>query len=398
MSKKKIISFVSLFLFFPAIIFAQDPYYLKKSPNKGEGSYAFLRRYLLDDNSCNMKKFLELNKLKRTDALFYDREYRLPILIYQYNGKSIRSTVGNNDYETALEIQKYNERILSNKLRLTKYTKSKILWVPYGTLYCENSIANVEKDEVAPKIIGTKTVRLFGKNNSTVEIEDNLFKDRVFYIVSGHGGPDPGAMYAGKHTMCEDEYAYDVALRLAKNLIKHNASVYILIHDPNDGIREDKYLKCDRDERSIRNKVLPRNQVKRLKQRCDDINYYYKINKKAGVKSQTALSIHVDSRSYKKRQDVFFYYYAGSKNGKRIANAIHRKFREKYRKVQAGRGYRGSVTARNLYVLRNTLPPAVFMELANIRNVYDQKRLILPDNRQALANWIYLGLKDALVK
>lgn len=381
------------------LLFAQKTYYIEKSPLKGEGSYAFLRRYHLDDNACNMKKFLSLNGLKRTNPLFYDKKYKLPILIYKYNGQSIRTTIGNNDYQLALQIKKYNETIQKENLRKTHYTKSNILWVPYGMFKCPNSISKVEKNEKKGKIIGTKTVKLFGKENRTVNIEDNLLKDRVFYVVSGHGGPDPGARYIGKkHILCEDEYAYDVALRLAKNLIKHNATVYILIKDPNDGIREDKYLKCDKDEKSIRGKPLPRKQLKRLKQRSDDINYYYKINKKKNVKSQTTVVIHVDSRSYQKRQDVFFYYYFGSKKGKHIATSIQKKFAEKYRKVQAGRGYYGTVSARNLYVLKHTFPPAVFMELANIRNIYDQKRLILPDNRQALANWIYLGLKEALLK
>ena len=401
MSKKEIfkIFFLILPVIYGKISFAQNPYYIKKSPLKGEGSYSFLRRYHLDDNACNMSKFLSLNNLKREDPLYFDRKYKLPILIYKYNGKSIRSTIGNNDYQLALQIKKYNETIQKEKLRKTHYTESNILWVPYGMFKCPNSISKVEKIEKKKKYIGTKTVKLFGKANQTVNIEDNLFKNRVFYIVSGHGGPDPGARFIGKkHILCEDEYAYDVALRLARNLIKHNATVYILIHDSNDGIREEKYLKCDKDEKSIRGKVLPKKQIKRLKQRCDDINYYYKINKKKNVKSQTTVVIHVDSRSYQKRQDVFFYYYFGSKKGKKIASAIHKKFAEKYRKVQAGRGYYGTVSARNLYVLKHTLPPAVFMELANIRNIYDQKRLILPDNRQALANWIYLGLKDALIK
>ncbi|MEF2942948.1 MAG: N-acetylmuramoyl-L-alanine amidase, partial [Phocaeicola dorei] len=47
---------------------------------------------------------------------------------------------------------------------------------------------------------------------------------------------------------------------------------------------------------------------------------------------------------------------------------------------------------RNLYVLRNTTPVAVFLELGNIRNKRDQQRLVLKNNRQALANWIAEGI------
>lgn len=400
---KKIAVQIGLFLvsglFFGTISYAQNPYYLQKSPLKGEGIYAFLRLYHLDDNACNLSQFLKLNGLNRTDKLYFDKEYKLPVLIYDYNGKSIRSTIGNNNYQLALQIKDYNENILKENLRKTHYTESKILWVPYGMFKCPNSISNVEKIEKKKTNLGFKTITLFGKENQKVEIEDNILKNRIFYVVSGHGGPDPGARYIGKkHTLCEDEYAYDVALRLARNLIKHGATVYIIIHDPNDGIREDKYLKCDKDEKSIHGKILPKNQLNRLKQRCDDINRYYRKHKYEGVKSQTTIVIHVDSRSYQKRQDVFFYHYFNSKSGKKTAVAINKKFAEKYRKVQKGRGYHGTVSARDLYVLKHTMPTAVFMELGNIRNTYDQKRIILPDNRQALANWIFLGLKDALLK
>ncbi len=396
---KQIFLFLITVFFLGFSSYAQNPYYLKKSPLKGEGTYAFLRRYHLDDNSCNLSKFLKLNGLNRTDPLYYDKEYKLPVLIYDYNGKSIRSTIGNNDYQLALQIKAYNELILKENLRKTHYTDSKILWVPYGMFKCPNSIASVDKIENKKNKIETLTVPIFGEANKKVDVYDKILADRVFYVVSGHGGPDPGARYLGKnHTLCEDEYAYDVALRLARNLLQHGAKVHVIIRDPNDGIREDKYLKCDKDEKSFNGKVLPRKQIVRLKQRCDDINRLYLKYKKEGVKSQTAIIIHVDSRSYQKRQDVFFYYYFNSKTGKKTALAVNKKFAEKYRKVQKGRGYHGTVSARNLYILKHTLPPAVFTELGNIRNIYDQKRIILPDNRQALANWIYLGLKDALLK
>jgi N-acetylmuramoyl-L-alanine amidase len=50
------------------------------------------------------------------------------------------------------------------------------------------------------------------------------------------------------------------------------------------------------------------------------------------------------------------------------------------------------VTTRNLYMLRETKPPAVLVELGNIRNLRDQMRLLKVNNRQALANWFTEGL------
>jgi len=49
---------------------------------------------------------------------------------------------------------------------------------------------------------------------------------------------------------------------------------------------------------------------------------------------------------------------------------------------------------RTLYVLRYTNPPAVLIELANIKNKQNHKRILNSDNREALAKWIYEGLAD----
>ena len=57
-----------------------------------------------------------------------------------------------------------------------------------------------------------------------------------------------------------------------------------------------------------------------------------------------------------------------------------------------GRGFNGTVSERNLYVLRNTQPVGVYLELGNIRNPRDQQRLVLENNRQALAKWIAEGI------
>ena len=67
-------------------------------------------------------------------------------------------------------------------------------------------------------------------------------------------------------------------------------------------------------------------------------------------------------------------------------------FESKYGKHQPNRGFTGTVSGRNLYVLRNTQPVAVFLELGNIQNKRDQQRLVLQNNRQALAKWIAEGI------
>ena len=187
----------------------------------------------------------------------------------------------------------------------------------------------------------------------------------------------------------EDEYAYDVILRLGRNLIENGATVHFIVIDPNDGIRDEQFLKPDKDEVCNPNLTIPINQVQRLKQRTDAVNRLYNQNK-GGF--HRMVSVHVDARSKGQNIDVFFYHDQRSKTGARAAQILKNTFEEKYRRHQPNRGYRGTVSDRNLYVVRNSIPVSVYIELGNIHHARDQQRIISPDNRQALANWLTDGL------
>ncbi len=227
---------------------------------------------------------------------------------------------------------------------------------------------------------------LFGKKEQTVKVTSRSLKGAVFYLVSGHGGPDPGCIgkYQGKE-LHEDEYAYDIILRMGRELLQRGAKVYFIIQDKKDGIRESYILKNSKRETCM-GKKIPLNQIERLSQRCEAINRLHRKERRA--KYKRAIFVHVDSRSRRNQTDVFFYHAPGSKYGERLAKEVQRTFRVKYKKFQPNRGFDGTVSARNLYVLRNSSPVGIFLELGNIQNAQDQKRLVIPDNRQALANWI----------
>ncbi len=252
-------------------------------------------------------------------------------------------------------------------------------------------VDSIQKKSTEIKKIETKEFTIFGDKHAAVLTKSEKLKGAVYYLVSGHGGPDPGAMakYAGK-SIAEDEYAYDITLRLAKELLSHGATVYIIIRDPNDGIRDERILEIDRDEVAYGDKVIPLNQVARLKQRVDIINQLHRKNR---GKFQRLIVTHVDSRSKGQNIDVFFYHHEKSKNGKKLAESVHKTFQKKYKKYQPNRTYTGTFEDRtNLYLVRKTHPAMTFIEIGNIRNKKDQKRILVPDNRQALAKWISEGV------
>lgn len=218
-------------------------------------------------------------------------------------------------------------------------------------------------------------------------IKGTALKGAVFYLIAGHGGPDPGATsYVDGIMIAEDEYAYDITLRLAKSIEEQSGKVYMIIDDPDDGIRDDRILKIDYDEYYYPDFGISRDQNQRLLERADAVNKLYYKNKTA--KYQRVVEIHLDSRASNQSIDAFFYFCPGSEKGKQLAENMLKVFQQKYAKYQPNRGYYGSASVRNLLVMRSVIPPAAFMEVGNMQNERDRKRLLSASNRQALANWL----------
>lgn len=231
---------------------------------------------------------------------------------------------------------------------------------------------------------------IFGKKHGTISPIDNRLKGAIYYLVSGHGGPDPGAV--GKrngHLLAEDEYAYDISLRLAKELIKHGATVYVIVRDPDDGIRDDAYLKNDKHETVWKGKKIPLNLNKKLRQRTQVVNQLYRKNK---GRYQRLIVTHIDSRSVNERVDVFGYYNSKSKSGKLFTERLISALKVNYKKYQPNRHFDGISKSRNgLYMLKYTHPVTAYLELGNIQNTKDQIRFIKSSNRQVLAEWLAEG-------
>ncbi len=385
----------------------QSQEYLTAVAKPGDGAISLLR-YFQCYTKCNLDHFYQINRISRNRGLIADRVYQLPILVYEYNGRSIRTTIGINDYPRAKRIQMYNEAVHKSQLQSKDYRDGKILWVPYHFITCPEERAEAQISTVADRPINTGsnqkpigvrgTYSIFGSKYATVPLLDNQLKGRVFYIVAGHGGPDPGA--SGRRwgkTITEDEYAYDVALRLTRNLLMHGATVYVIVRDPNDGIRNGEYLRPDKDEVVWGDLPIPRGQKERLQQRADIINALYQKNQQNGVTYQRLITIHIDSRYMGKRIDMFFYHREDDDDSKALTETVYTTIARKYREINQSRGYNGSVSSRDLYILRETLPPAVFIELGNIRNPQDQARWVVESNRDLVASWLAEGIMlDAL--
>ncbi len=313
-------------------------------------------------------------------------------LFAQYDDNIVVAQEWEGIYEILLRNELPPARYKNPFIKLnSKKLKGDTVLIAGNTYLLPEKIKTPAPKKKKPSAPAVMAYPIFGEKYEKVPIIDRKLEGTVYYLVSGHGGPDPGAIGKyGKYTLTEDEYAYDVTLRLARNLISHGADVYLIIQDKNDGIRDDAILRMDKQEKVWPGKAIPLNQKQRLKQRADVINKLYRQNK---GKFQRLIVIHVDSRSKGQNIDVFFYHHHNSRRGKKLAQEIHAVFKAKYARHQPGRPYRGTVSARSgLYMVKNTLPPMVYIELGNIRNYRDQLRFVISDNRQALANWIELGI------
>lgn len=392
MKSFKLIIFLLLVFTFQSLISDE---YLKVEPKEGDGLHTLLKRYRLEYNDETINKFRTLNQsnMGLDNSLFLGIEYQLPIKLYKYNGTSIRSTIGNDDYDYALSIQHYNDMLFSKGIKPDNYRNDLELWVPNVEFYVNKGKSN-SKSVISQQNDELKQYNfdLFGDKYKQVSEKSHKLKGYVYYLCGGHAGPDPGAIgHRDGRDLHEDEYAYDIILRLAKNLMEQGATVKLIVQDLKDGIRDDYYLNNSFDEVYIGNEEIPLNQLERLRKRVDIINELYEQNKKT-AKEQIVVPIHVDSRENKRtRVDIFFYYSKYSPRGKQVATTLLNTFEQKYEEAQPGRGYRGSVSSRGLYMLRHCKPVTVYMELGNIQNPRDQVRLIEQNNRQAIANWLTDG-------
>ena len=400
-----IIAYLGILLLVPVKTMAQTRQYWSVTLSKSMTVTELMTKYELNEYDCDTEHFLQINNIKTKNATLKNgATYNLPVWIYAYNTVSIRKSLGITDLDLAKSIQAYNDDMLKAQLRKNTYKESHLLLVPYHAINCRGSrkvppkttdptvVESAEKpiekrDNVKGKT--TRTFEIFGRNHQDVVISDKKLSGKIYYVEGGHGGPDPGAQATVEgRTLCEDEYAYDVSLRVARELIKHGATVYIITRDPNDGIRDGDFLTCDLDEQTYPDLKVPFNHKERLFQRSDAINTLYETYKKRGIKDQRLIVIHVDSRGKSQQTDTFLYYQNGNEDSKRIANAMQKTLELRY---SQRRNYTGTVTTRDLHMLRECKTTTVYVELGNIRNEFDRKRIMIANNRQAIAAWLAEG-------
>lgn len=147
--------FTIFFIFlFCSISFAEQRYH-KVPALPGDGVYSLLRRYKLDEFSCNHTKFYQLNNLRKSSQLKVGRYYAIPLMLYDFDGRTIRSSIGIDNYTLAKNIEIYNDAMFKDGYRKESFRDNLELWVPYHIINCGKADLKAQK----PVAVGSKKER-----------------------------------------------------------------------------------------------------------------------------------------------------------------------------------------------------------------------------------------------
>jgi N-acetylmuramoyl-L-alanine amidase len=195
------------------------------------------------------------------------------------------------------------------------------------------------------------------------------------FVDAGHGGKEPGAVSSGPERLREADLVLPIAWYVYDNLSRENDIIPILSRTNDFDLAD--YTMGLNDDRT----------------RAWAANRY---NKAGDVKA--FVSIHINSTKSRDPNIEGFevWYYPGSIKGRRLAESIIDWF-ESYFPERKNRGIKPMGDpdeidyAKSLIVLRETVMPAVIVEVDFINN---WKWII--DNQEAIAAMIAAGIKDYL--
>ena len=196
------------------------------------------------------------------------------------------------------------------------------------------------------------------RTEATAAVKSGLpLKGKIIAVDPGHGGPDPGAI--GVTGTAEKEVNLVLAKKL-KRLLEEKGAVVVMTRDSDKAFSD----------------------VKK-----EDLDHRAAIVKKSGAELFLSLQCNAVPNSALRGGQTF--YFPGSDKGKRLAEAIQRRFVTKLKNTD-----REALTLSSAYIMSALDIPAVMVEVGFLSNPEEEALLKDDGYREKIVAAIYGGIRD----
>ena len=219
----------------------------------------------------------------------------------------------------------------------------------------------------------------------------------------GHGGRDPGAIVSNVDGVnrsvyvVEDEYVYDIALRLYRKLRFAGAQVELTVISPNHLIRENEPATVtfvheqnevyNSESANKKNDFSVRPASRNINQRVVIANRFFKGTRRGKT---LFISLHADNSPNRPKGPLVIYQ---NRNGK--IDTRSRAFARVMQKTLDHPGVKAQIGGRNMAVLRgNEAHAEILVEIRNVHDKGEAWALRFHDKREPDADRIFQGVLD----
>lgn len=199
--------------------------------------------------------------------------------------------------------------------------------------------------------------------NKVMSTSQTITLNRAIIIDAGHGGIDGGAL--GRSGVKESDINLEIALKL-RTLLEQNGAIVLLTRDDDTGLYSDSGTVRDKKREDLRNR----------RELIEDSD------------ADLFISIHLNSFPQSQYYGAQTFYPKNSEESKRAAEYIQ----EEMIRVLDNQNKRVSKAKDDVYLLKYSTIPTVFVECGFLSNPFEEMELQKSQYQKKVAWSIYIGI------